>query len=64
MSWLSRNWRKVAGIVVGATGVLYPPLLPVTIGIGGLVAGSDFQIGAQLGTPIGKAAKELVNGRR
>jgi hypothetical protein len=45
-SWIVAHKRKLLGLAVGAAGVFYPPLMPVTIGLGGLIAGSDFQVGA------------------
>jgi hypothetical protein len=56
-SFLKRHWKKAAGVVVAAVGVFVPGLQPL-IPIGGMLFGSDFQIGASAGTPLGKAAKD------
>ncbi len=55
------NWKKLLGIAVGASGVFYPPLLPVTTLLGGLIIGTDFQVGSEVGSAIGKGAKKVVN---
>lgn len=60
MSWLESHWKKLLGIAVGVVGVFYPPLAPVLGPLGGVIVGSDFQVGTQLGTPVGGAAKDLV----
>jgi hypothetical protein len=64
--FLRKHWKKALGVAVAIAGVFYPPALAVTIPIGTAIAGSDFQIGAQMGTPIGQAAKDFarkVNGK-
>lgn len=37
------------------------PSLAVTVPLGTAIIGSDFQLGATLGTPLGKGAKDLVD---
>jgi hypothetical protein len=59
-SWLASHWKKLLGVAVGIAGVFYPPLAPVLGPLGGVIVGSDFQIGTQLGTPIGGDAQKLV----
>lgn len=60
MSWLKSHWKKLAGIAVGAASVFYPPLAPILVPLGSAIIGSDFQVGSQLGTPVGSAAKDMV----
>lgn len=59
MSWLKSHWKKVLGISVGIVGA-FTPLAPVLIPVGALVLGTDFQVGSQVGTPLGQAAKDVV----
>lgn len=60
MDWLKDHWRKLAGIAIATAGYFYPPLIPLTT-IGGIILGSDFQVGSKMGTPLGPAAKQLVD---
>lgn len=60
-TFLKRNWQKLLGIAIGACAAI-PALEHYAgplLGVGGLIVGADFQLGAKLGTPIGKAAQEL-----
>lgn len=64
-NFFADHWRKLAGIAVGALcaiPVLTPFALPI-VGLGGLIFGSDFQVGATVGTPLGAGAKDVVNHR-
>lgn len=56
--------RKLLGIAVGAVGVFFPPILPYTTVLGGVIVGSDFQVGAKVGTAIGDTAKHVVDSRK
>jgi len=60
-SFVKGNYKKLLGVAVGVSGVFYPPLLPLTTSLGGVIFGSDFQHGTELGTPVGKDAKELAS---
>jgi hypothetical protein len=57
--FLARHWRKILGGAIAVAGVVYPPLAPL-VPLGTLVIGSDFQLGASIGTPVGAAAKKLA----
>lgn len=66
-SFLKKHWKKIVGVAVAVSGVFYPPALAVTVPLGSSLFGSDFQLGTQIGTPIGQSAKELadlVNGTK
>ena len=60
-SWIQENLftKKVLGAAIAVAGAFTPLAGPALL-IGGAIFGSDFQHGAQLGTPIGGAAKDLV----
>lgn len=60
MSWLKSHWKKIVGAGVAIAGWFVPELAPLQI-VGGIVLGSDFQVGTALGTPIGKGAKGLAD---
>lgn len=56
--WFSRNWKKLAGAALYAACRFFPSisgLEPFAF----LLLGLDFQVGGQLGTPIGRAARVL-----
>ena len=57
MNFLKKHWKKGLGLIVGIVGA-FTPAAAVLIPVGTLLIGTDFQVGASAGTPVGRAAKE------
>lgn len=58
-NWFKKHWKKLAGAGIAIAGAFIPGAQPL-IPFGAVLFGADFQVGAQVGTPIGKGAKDLV----
>jgi hypothetical protein len=54
------TWRKVLGLGLTVAGAFVPALAPLAV-VGAGIFGSDFQVGASIGTPIGAAAKQVAD---
>lgn len=57
MNFLKKHWKKGLGLVVGIAGA-FTPAAVVLLPLGGIIFGTDFQVGASAGTPLGRTAKE------
>ena len=55
--FLKDHWKKGLGLAVGIAGAFTPAAI-VLLPVGALIFGTDFQVGASAGTPIGRTAKE------
>jgi len=60
-AFFKAHWKKLLGGAVAVAGSFFPEVaLPAQV-LGGVILGSDFQVGSSIGTPVGQAAKRVAD---